>query len=141
MNTPFQTGRWSVHLLLPPFWSCTLSSSRALSSIGLCKAHMVHHQPLLVKLPKSRITAQLYSIIPFCFPTCKTNFCILFNPILPSKCSRQLFTTISSHRQSKTMIFSTIINPHHPTPISPLSNFSVFPPWHFPISFCCHVSS
>ena len=49
---------------------------------------------LLVKLPKSRITAHRHSLIPL-FPTSGTNSHTLFNPTLPSRSSKQLFTTTS----------------------------------------------
>ena len=69
--------------------------------------------PLLVKLPKSRITAHLHSFVPLFFPpTFGTNFHILFNLILPSKPSGQLVTTTSDNPPSKTMIFSVPLN--HP---------------------------
>ena len=53
------------------------------------------------------------------FPACRINFHILFNLILPSTSSRQLFTTISGYPKSKTMIFSTLVTP----PQALLSNF------------------
>ena len=62
----------------------------------------------------------------FFFPTCGTNFNILFNVILPSRSSRQLFTTISDNAQSET-IFSVLVNPTQITP----DIFPVFPPWSF----------
>ena len=43
------------------------------------------------------------------FTTYGINLHILFNLILPSSSSRQLFTTISDHPQSRTMIFSTLV--------------------------------
>ena len=38
-------GRWSLCLLPPHFWSCTLCSFCALCHPGFCSAHTVHHQP------------------------------------------------------------------------------------------------
>ena len=74
------------------------------------------NNPLLVKLPKSRITAHLHSFIPL-FPTFGTNSLTLFNPILPSRPSKQLFTTTSYHPPSKSSIVSTPINPTQTHPL------------------------
>jgi len=65
-------------------------------------------------------------IVPLLFLAFRINFHILFNVILPSSSSRQLFSAISDCPQSKTMIFSTLVNP---TQIPP--NFQVFHPWSF----------
>ena len=84
--------------------------------------------PHLVKLPIFRITAHLHSFAPLFLPACGTNFYILFNLILPFRSSKQLFITISDCPQSKTMIFSTLINtPNYPTPIPLSSKLPVFP--------------
>ena len=76
--------------------------------------------PLLVKLLKFRTTAHLHSFIP----TCGTTFHTLFNLILLSRSSKQLFTTISGHPPSKTIIFSTPIKPPQPTPTNVLLSTS-----------------
>ena len=47
------------------------------------------------------------------FPTRGSNFHILFDLIRTSRSSSQLFTPISGHPKSKTMIFSVLINPLH----------------------------
>ena len=73
--------------------------------------------PLLVKLPKSRITAHHHPFIPLIF-TSGTNSHTLFNPNLSSRFSKQLVTTISYLFPSKTMILSTPVNPpqtNHPS--------------------------
>ena len=78
------------------------------------------------------ISTHLHSFVPLFFPTCGINFHILFNHILPSRSSRQLFTTISDRPQSKTMIFSTLVNP--PLPHRNPSSFQIssFPSSEFP---------
>ena len=68
------------------------------------------NNPLLVKLPKSRITAYLHSFIPL-FTAFGMNSLTLFNPILPSRPSKQLFITTSYHPPSKSSIFSTPVHP------------------------------
>ena len=98
--SPSLTGRWSLCLLPHFFWTCTLCPLRALSLPGNCRTHTVHRSPLLVKRPKSRPTAHLHSFSP-CFSHCGTTFNTLFNLILPSRSSRQLFTTISSQPHPK----------------------------------------
>jgi len=64
----------------------------------------------------------------FFFPTRAIAFHTLFNLLIPSRSSRQLFTTISSHSTSKTVIFSTPVKP---------------PPHHFPphVSYVAYVST
>ena len=57
--------------------------------------------PLLVKVPKYRNHCSPPLIRSSFFSTCGITFHILFNYILPSRSSRQLFTTISDHPQSK----------------------------------------
>ena len=89
---------------------------------------------LLVKLPKSRIAAHLHSFIPL-FPRLWNKLLTLFNPILPSRPSKQLFTTTSYHPPSKSSIFSTPDNPPKPTsfkfpaflPESPCNVHLLFP--------------
>ena len=79
----------------------------ALSLLCTPKVSARHTQsttnPILVKLPKSRITAHLHSFLPLFFPACETIFHILFNLILPLQVSK---TAVHHDRpQSKTMIF------------------------------------
>ena len=71
----------------------------------------VCQQPPSGKLPKSRITAHLHSFIPLFLPTFRINSHTLFNPIFPSRSSKQLFTTTSYLPPSKTTTFSTPVNP------------------------------
>ena len=66
--------------------------------------------PLLIKLPKSRITAHLHSFIPL-FSCFGTNLHTLLSPSLPSRSSKQLFTTISYLPPSISSIFSIPVNP------------------------------
>ena len=84
-------------------------------------------------------------------PTFGTNSLTLFNPILPSRPSKQLFTTISYHPPSNSSIFSTPDNPPKPTsykfpaflPESPCSVhlvFPVFPPHPSPFHRSPNVS-
>ena len=63
---------------------------------------------------------------------------ILFNLIPPSRSSRQLFTSISDHPQSKTMIFSTTVDFATPnTQVLLLPNFQFFLPESFPLYPSC----
>ena len=110
-----QTGLWSLYVLPPPFWSFTLCSFHALSQ-GCTQSNI---NALLLKLPKSRITAHLHSFVSL--PACRINFHMLFNHIFPSRSSKQLFTAISHRPQFKIMIFSTLVIP---TQISPNFSFS-----------------
>ena len=116
-----------LRLLPPPFWSCALCFVPP--PPGFCAAYTVHHQPLLVKLPISRINTSTHLFL--FFPVCETNFHILFNLVLPYRSSRQLFTAISNCPQSKTMTFSTLVNPIQIPP-----NFPVFPPWSVLLHAC-----
>ena len=99
-----QTGRWSFSILVPPV--------SMLCPHNIFGGHSrFASNPLLVKLPKSRITAHLHSFILL--------FSNLWNKLPhspPSTCLKQLFTTISYILPSKTMIFFTLVNP-------PPSNF------------------
>jgi len=87
--------------------------------------------PLLVKLPKSRITAHFHFHSSFFLPL-EENSLTLFNPILPSKSSNQLFTTTSSPNPRS--FLPTLIHPK-PTslkfpaflPESPCSVHLVYP--------------
>ena len=71
LSTHRQVGGLSVfyHLLsgLAP------SALPVLCPPGFFRAHMVHHQPLLVKLPKSRITAHLVILSSFSPPVESTS--------------------------------------------------------------------
>ena len=98
-------------------------ASSALSVLcprGFCRAHMVHHLPF-DETPKiqNNCPPPLLCSSFFCsllFPTCGMNFHILFNLIIPSRSSRQLFLTISDHPPSKTIFFN---------------HLSKFPSWEF----------
>ena len=71
---------------------------------------MVHQQPPPSETAKIQ-NHRSHTLICSSFPTRGTNFHTLFNFVLPSWSSRQLLTTISNHRPSKTMIFSTPVKP------------------------------
>ena len=81
--------------------------------------------PLLVKLPKSRITAHLHPLVPLYSPSVEPTSTFssisFFPPDLQASCS--LPSQIIRHL--KTEIFSSLINP--PSPSSHPFKFPVFP--------------
>ena len=102
---------WSFCILPSPLRPCPSALPVIYPShISVGCSRSASH-PLLVKLPKSRITAHLHSFILLFFPSFGTNSHTLFNPTPPSMPSKQLFTTISYLPPSKTMIFFTSVNP------------------------------
>ena len=96
---------WAYHFTITDRLVVSLSSTKLLSGLApsalfmLCPPQVSAgdtrsaNNPFLVKLPKSRITAHLYSFVSL-FSACGINFHILFNLILPSRSSRPKFTTI-----------------------------------------------
>ena len=110
------------------------------------------NNPFLVKLPKSRNHCEPPYL--FIFPTRGTNLHILFNFILPSRSSTQLFTTIPDHPRFKTMIFSLpeslLLYPScqprtsspHPIFVQVSLDFVLQPNcWCFPLCFHCNFFS
>ena len=95
---------------------CLLSGLSPPALSAICPHHISSGRlrsasnSLLVKLPKSRIVAHLHSFIPL-FSPFGINSLTLFNPILPSRSSKQLFTTTSYRPPSNSSIFSTPVNP------------------------------
>ena len=67
------------------------------------------------------------------FPTCRTTFHTLFNLILSSRSSRQLFTIISSHPPSKIMIFDPPVKQPF-TPPNFLLKYSYYPTFAFSLT-------
>ena len=124
---------WACHFAITQRLVVSLSSSASFCSLAPSALSMLRPlrflqgaqgppDSLVVKLPKSRITAH-HSFVPI-FAACGTNFHILFNLIIPSRPSRQLLTSISDHPLSKTMIFCTPVKPS----VSPLPHQFPVPP-------------
>ena len=104
-----------------------------------CRALKVRQQPPSGKTTK--ITDHCSpSLFHSFFPAFGINSLALFNPILPSRPSKQLFTTTSNHPPSKSSIFSTPDNPPKPTsfkfpaflPESPCNVHLLFPMFPIP---------
>uniref|UniRef100_A0A8C4R0V5 dolichol kinase n=1 Tax=Eptatretus burgeri TaxID=7764 RepID=A0A8C4R0V5_EPTBU len=91
---------------------CTPPPSRFLQ--GACGPPATPPPPSETAKIQNHWSPPLICPLFFC-PACETNFHTLFNLIPPSWSSRQLFSTISDHSQSKTTIFSTLVKPP-PTP-------------------------
>ena len=71
------------------------------------------NNPLLVKLPKSLL---IFTLSFLFFPAFGINSHTVFNPIFPSRPSKQLFTTTSYHPPSKSSIFCTPLINYPPKP-------------------------
>ena len=139
------TAGWSV-----VFLSSTVSSPASPPLLSAICPHRIStgcsrsaNKPLLLKLPKSRITAHLHSFISLFLPTFGINSLTLFNPILPFRSSKQLFTT-TYRPPSKSSIFSTPINPPSKFPAflpeSPCNVHLVYPVFTAPSLFLLQIS-
>ena len=135
ITSPSQTVLWSLHL------RCLLSGLAPSDVSVLClsptprflqSTHSPPSNPFCWNYLNTGITANLHSILLF-FTAHGTNFHIIFNLILPSQSSRQLYTTTSNRPQYKTMILSTLTTIPPQSHHNPSSfQISIFPSWEFP---------